>query len=459
MRKSAMLAARLALAGLFVASSFAGGAAQAEARAEEAPTPDLLGGYPDGLFLRTRDSGIVLLPGARLQIDGAFFPRQDPKSGLFVRRARLELRGWLGGDFYFDVSNDFAPPPPAGTDVAPSALPAADDYLAFAPLGDRAILQVGQFDAPFTLENRTSDAYTDFIERAMTARTLGVPRNKEVGAMLHGVVADGRLTYAVGLFNGDGPGFRSVDNQATVIGRVAVTPLATGDGALSRLTIGGSAWYGDHVLGPEAAVQATPGGVVFFQPHWTVGPAPSQLVELHEQGSTAAFAGELSLPIAHRFGLRGEVVWKKQHLTEAEVSATGGLSPMGDAVLDGLAGYGELWLWLLGDDRLLPVPGQELPLRLAAGAPSFAHGLQLALRGEVLKEDLDSDNHLLGDPGLATTRVVSGTAGLTYWRGRFVRLSINYVLNYWSGTSETIQALIEQGRLEHEVLLRAALSL
>ena len=181
-----------------------------------------------------------------------------------MRRARLELRGWLGGDFYFDVSNDFAPPPPAGTDVAPSALPAADDYLAFAPLGDRAILQVGQFDAPFTLENRTSDAYTDFIERAMTARTLGVPRNKEVGAMLHGVVADGRLTYAVGLFNGDGPGLpqrrQPGDRHRARRGDAA----RDGDGALSRLTIGGSAWYGDHVLGPEAAVQATPGGVVFF---------------------------------------------------------------------------------------------------------------------------------------------------------------------------------------------------
>ena len=457
-----MSAARLALVGLLAASYFVA----ASARAEPAPaaTPELVGGFPDGYFLRTRGDDLVLFPGARLQIDGAFFPRQSPKSGVFVRRARLELRGWLGGDFYFDVSNDFAPPPPTGTDVAPSVLPAADDYLAFAPLGDRLIVQAGQFDAPFTLENRTSDATTDFIERAMTARSLGVPRNKEVGAMVHGLAADGHLTYSVGLFNGEGPGFRNVDNQANVIGRVAVTPFVTRYDAWNRFSLGGSAWYGNHVLGPEAAVQATPGGVVFFQPRWTVGTAPGALFELHEQGTIAAFAGELSLPVNHRFGLRGEVVWKRQHLVEAEVTPAGALAPMGDAVLNGIAGYGELWLWVLGDDRLLPEPGQELPLRIGAlggpsSAPSFAPGLQLALRGEILKEDLDSTNRLLGDPGTATTRVVSGTAGLNYWRGRFVRLSINYVLNHWSGTSETIQALIAQGRLEHEVLLRAAMSL
>ena len=118
---------------------------------------------------------------------------QTPKSGAFVRRARVELRGWLGRLFYFDVSGDFAPEPVAGTDVAPSALPATDNYLAFAPFGDRLIVQAGQFDVPFTLENRTSDAYTDFIERAMVARSLGAPRNKEVGVMVHGLLGDGRL--------------------------------------------------------------------------------------------------------------------------------------------------------------------------------------------------------------------------------------------------------------------------
>jgi hypothetical protein len=342
--------------------------------------------------------------------------------------------------------------------VAPSALPAADDYLAYAPAGDALILQAGQFDVPFTMENRTSDAETDFIERAMTARTLGAPRNKDVGAMAHGLLADGRLYYAAGLFNGEGPGFRNLDNQVDAIGRLVWAPLAAGDGPWRRLAIGASGWRGNHVLGPLAPVQATPGGVVFFHPSWALGPGlPGGAV--HEQGNTLAVAGELNLPLGERLGLRAEVVWKKQHLVDGTLDGAA-FTPVGSATLDGIAGYGELWFWVLGDPHLHPRPGQELPWRpTPAPQPLLVDSLMVALRGEVLKEDLTSQASTLGDPGIATTRVVSGTAGVNYWRGRFVRVSANYILNQWSGTSETVKTLAAASRWEHEVLVRFALSL
>jgi phosphate-selective porin len=450
-----MFAARLATVGLCAALLFA----PMPAHADDAASTDPIGDFADGVFLRSRDGAIVLFPGGRLQIDSAFFQRQTPKSGAYVRRARVELRGWLGPLFYFDVSGDFAPAPPAGTDVAPSALPAADAYLAFAPYGDRLILQAGQLDVPFTLENRTSDAYTDFIERAMVARSLGAPRNKEVGVMVHGLVGDGRFYYSAGLFNGEGPEFRNVDNQSDTIGRLVATPFAGSDRWWSRLSIGGSFWYGNHVLGPEAPVQATAGGMVFFEPHWTSGQTAPLSFELHEQGTVTALGGELNLPLGDRFGLRGEVVWRRQHLSEDDTSQ-GLATPVGDATLAGISGYGELWFWLLGDDRLLPAPGMELPLRIGASEhPPLTEGLQLALRAEVLKENLTSGNPTLGDPGIATTRVTSGTVGVNYWRGRFVRLSANYSVNEWSGTSITVMELAAVQKFEQELLLRFAMSL
>jgi phosphate-selective porin len=465
-----MFAARLATVGLCAALLVVPRRARAEdARAEDAragdaragdalPT-DPIGDFSDGVFLRSRDGAIVLFPGGRLQIDSAFFRQQTPKSGAFVRRARVELRGWLGPLFYFDVSGDFAPGPGADTDVAPSALPATDEYLAFAPFGDRLLVQAGQFDVPFTLENRTSDAYTDFIERAMVARSLGAPRNKEVGVMAQGRLGDGRFYYSAGLFNGEGPEFRNIDNQSDTIGRLVATPFALSDSWWSHWSIGGSFWYGNHVLGPEVPVQATPGGMVFFEPHWTSRQTASQSFELHEQGSVTAFGGELNLPIGDRFGLRGEVVWKRQHLSEDDTSQ-GLTTPVDDATLDGIGGYGELWFWLLGNDSLLPAPGLELPLRIgAAEHPRLTEGLQLAVRGEVLKENLTSSNPTLGDPGIATTRVTSGTVGVNYWRGRFVRLSANYTVNEWSGTSITVMELAAGQKLEQELLLRFAVSL
>jgi hypothetical protein len=411
----------------------------------------------EGLVWRTPGGALTLAPGGRLQVDGAFFPKQTPKSGLFIRRAQIALRGWVGDSFYFDLGGEFAPGPPAGAEVAPSVLPAADDFLAYAPLGDTLIVQVGQFDVPFTLANQTPDTDTDFIERPMAARTLGAPRNKDVGAMAHGLLAGGLVSYAVGLFDGEGPGFRNADNQADVIGRVAVSPFLGGDGPLRRASIGGSGWHGDHVLGPEAPVQATPGGLPFFHARWTLGASTG--AAMREQGTVAALGGELNVPIGRSFGLRGEVVWKKQDLTEGTLDATG-FSPVGSATLNGISGYGEAWLWLLGDQRLRPPAGLELPFRpTRAAEPSLEDGLMVALRGEVLKEDLNSQTPTLGNPAIATTRVLSGTAGVNYWRGRLIRVSVNYVVDYWSGTSETIQTLIAAGHWEHEVLVRFALAL
>jgi hypothetical protein len=245
---------------------------------------------------------------------------------------------------------------------------------------------------------------------------------------------------------------------------VALTPFAASAGAdlWRRFSFGGSGWIGDHVAGQIFPVQATPGGVVFLEPHWMSGQITPQSLALREQGSLRALGAELNLPFGARFGLRAELVWKRQDLAEADASLPAGapLVALGHAVLHGLAGYGELWCWLLGDDRLLPAPGRELPRPSAATGPVILdEGLMFALRIDALKEDLDSDNATLSDPSTATTRVVSATAGLTYWRGPFVRLSANYVLDAWSGSSQTILGLAAAGSFEHEILLRFAASL
>jgi hypothetical protein len=184
--------------------------------------------------------------------------------------------------------------------------------------------------------------------------------------------------------------------------------------------------------------------------------------ELRENGQATVFAGEVNLPLGPRFGLRAEGVYRRQRLAEADVSLlpSGPIAPRGNALLEGIAGYGEAWAWLVGDSFILPAPGLELPAR--TGRPQgrvFAEGLMLAVRGEFLKEDLTSNAPTLGNPNRATTRVVSGTLGINYWHGRFARMSVNYIVNYWSGSSETIKMLAADGALQHELLLRFAMSL
>jgi hypothetical protein len=121
-----------------------------------------------------------------------------------------------------------------------------------------------------------------------------------------------------------------------------------------------------------------------------------------------------------------------------------------------------MWLWLMGDERLLPRPGLELPVHLGA-LPRVDEppdqGLMLAVRGEIIKEDMTTNQVVLGDPNVATTRVVSGSAALNYWYGRRVRMSFNYVLNIFGGSTESVKSIVAAGALEHEVLLRFGMSL
>ncbi len=463
-RALAFLVATLALTGR-VASAAEGAVAPLAPASPPDPPPgphDPLAGFAgERAFLRTPSNEIVLFPSVLLQVGGAFFPQQqyDLRSGFYLRRARVELAGWMGPMFYFDVAGDFAPDAdPAST----AAHPPTDAYVAFAPADDAFILQVGQFDAPFSLENRTLEAYTPFIERSLAVRTLAVPNNKDLGLMVHGTDAARTVYYSGGIFNGDGPGIHNADNQVDFIGRVTVAPLARSSiELLHDASLGVSAWYGQHVAGLPFTPQTTPGGFVFFDPTWMTGPTGTTTLDLREDGSTLTLGGELSLPITHQVGLRVEGFFKKQNLGEDSVASDGTTSTLGRAKLQAIAGYAEAWLWLMGDDRQLPRPGYELPTRLGHLAePSTEHGLMLTARGELLKEDLTSTQTQLADKNLATTRMVSASLAVNYWYGRRVRASVNYVLNLLSGTTENVTTtLATDGKSEQELLLLLAMGL
>ena len=65
-------------------------------------------------------------------------------------------------------------------------------------------------------------------EFLVAVRALGVPTNKELGAMLWGETADRLLFYSVGVFNGDGQNRPNFDDQAEVMGRVFTHPISSG---------------------------------------------------------------------------------------------------------------------------------------------------------------------------------------------------------------------------------------
>jgi hypothetical protein len=349
----------------------------------------------------------------------------------------------------------------------PSGLAPTDDYVAIAPWKNLAILQVGQFDAPFTLENRTVDVALDFMERSMTVRSFGVPDNKEVGAMIHGYSENRAFFYSYGVFNGDGPNLKNVDRHLDSIARAWIAPFAfAGDERLHDVEIGASGWLGDRAAGLPLASQATQEGfeLASFDPYSAfLGGAGTTPIQLRQVGLLRAFAGELNAPVAHRFGLRAEVVWRHSPLSEENIGNPAAPVIIGGANLIGWSTYGELWMWALGDDRIIGDQQGLEPFKRYRGATDTAvrNGLMVALRLEHLDEEVTHESDAaavnLGNPALGKTKVTSVQLGINYWRSRRFRASLNYGFHHLDGTTAWIGRLATSN--VHEVAFRLGMAL
>jgi Phosphate-selective porin O and P len=431
-----------------------------------------LAGFSDQTaFLRSPDNQFILFPNGRLQNDVYVFRSDNkvPNNSFLIRRARVELNGWVGPWFFFHLAGDFAVGAPAPADpIAQSNLATTDDFVAVAPWGDLAIFQLGQYDAPFTLENRTSDKYFDFMERSITVRAFGIPSNKEMGAMIHGILPDRVAYYSLGVFNGDGQNYRNVDNEFDVMGRGWVAPLAFGGPEILRsITLGGSFWLGKRVNALPLATQTTQGGFAFFTPKWNnaasaMGAVPASTYELHQDRDLQEFAFEVNAPVAHKYGARWELVWKRQQpFTVDDVTGGKAPTPLGDGGKeDGYATYGELWAWVIGDDRIIGDPGLQLPARFKKfGVKPPQQGVMVVARLEYLSETVTAypiTSTLAGISNVTgTTKVTSFQLGVNYWYSKRFRGTFNYVFNDFGGNNVNVAKL----KSENEFLFRLAIAL
>jgi len=453
------------------ASGRAGGGAS-EAGAAPAPTvPIGISREEAPASVRSADGAVTIQAGVRLDLDGYAYRRVDPRApaGTFeLRRARLEATGWLGSRTYFSLAVESSTPPNLATSAGsglprPRNIDAGDEFVAIAPWNDLAVLQVGQFDAPFTLENRTFDGDLHFMERALAVRALGIPENKEVGAMVHGHDDERHFLYSYGVFNGDG----RVDLHLDSMGRAWIAPFSfAGPGPWHDVAVGGSFWLGDRVNGPALPAQTTQGGfeLLGFEPYLaTIAGGAVTPVQLRQVGLLRAVAGELNAPIgygaAHRFGVRAELVWKHSPLSEESLADPRAPVILGGANLTGWSTYGELWFWAMGDDRAGGDPQGLEPFKhhgesreAAGGPPPLEDALMLALRVERLDEDLTHEADAaaldLPNPEIGSTVVTSVHLGITYCHARRLRASLNVGVNHLSGTNPRLASLADSNLAE-----------
>ena len=127
---------------------------------------------------------------------------------IFVRRARLNIRGSFAEHFDFALQSEFGNSSISG--VSGYRLQATDVFAVWNKY-DYANIQLGQFKTPFGYEQLLSDTKTLTIERSLPNDMMTFGR--QAGATLNGVVADKRIAYTLGLFNGNGTNNGNNDND------------------------------------------------------------------------------------------------------------------------------------------------------------------------------------------------------------------------------------------------------
>jgi phosphate-selective porin len=445
------------------------------ARIDDAPSAadgHPLAGYHNGLFyLRDHHDNFHLYIQGRSQIDfysflGAGVPETTLKPTLFLRRVRPEITGEFLGHWRFMVSGDFgatAIDNPRGTNqtaaappgVAPTAstarfasgettrfqAAATDVFINYRQSGVLNV-QIGQMDAPFSMENRTSDKFIPFMERSLAVRAVGIPTNKEIGGMAWGETSSRVLLYTLGVFNGDGQNRPNVDARFDAIGRVVVHPLATAplrEKTLKDMQVGVSGHYGSRDrkwVDYDYPTMSTQGSYAFWSPIYTSSKGPTHVIPAGDQ---LAVAGELRVPL-DRFDLTSELVYIKNGTREA-VEGFEAANTERFGSIEGISYYAMLGFWVLGTRDVNGVPGYGNPPRLdwtKSDPETPAQALQLLAKWEqvALKYDSASRGGLL-DPGNidGKIRVNALSFGVNYWATKHVRVSLNYVYDQFPGSA------------------------
>jgi phosphate-selective porin OprO and OprP len=184
----------------------------------------------EGFVVQSEGGDYRLQVRGYVQFDGRFFPADDAQLAIdnfLLRRVRPIVQGTVAKHFEFNVTPDFG----GGTAVL------QDAYLNVRS-SPRAQLRLGKFKSPVGLERLQSATSISFVERAYP--TALVP-NRDVGAMLHGELASGVVSYAAGVFDG-APDGGSVDLDTNdgkdLAARVFLSPFKRGGSSLKGLGFG-----------------------------------------------------------------------------------------------------------------------------------------------------------------------------------------------------------------------------
>src|SRR5438876_3322590 len=150
------------------------------------------------------------------------------KDRFRLRRARINLTGDFAENFDFKIEGDFGQGD--GLNSNRTAFSATDIFINWHQFPE-AQIKVGQWKAPFGLEQLTPDTTLLFAERSLP--TGAITPDRQIGAQLWGKPfthlwpeQKDLLTYYAGIFNGNGRNVSVNDNETFMyVGRLELMPV------------------------------------------------------------------------------------------------------------------------------------------------------------------------------------------------------------------------------------------
>jgi phosphate-selective porin OprO/OprP len=396
---------------------------QAAERARQAPGP---AAGRAGFALQSADGHFRLRLRGLLHTDGRFFVHDTDSRGtdsFLLRRVRPVVEATIYRQFDVRIMPDFG----NGTTTL-------QDAYVDARLRPQFRIRAGKFKAPVGLERLASASELTFIERALP--TLLVP-NRDVGVMVHGDLAAGRIAYAAGLFNGVADGGSADADTADgkdVVARLFAQPfLDRRDSVWQNVGAGLAVSYGR-----QQGVSALSSGLPTLR---TSGQQAFFAYRGDDDGSGPGLAAGMHVRVAAQghyyvgpFGLLAEHVLSVQDVRRGAFAAT----------LDRTA-WQVAGSWVLTGER--PSFRGMVPLAPFDAAAGAWGAVELTARYSALRID-DAAFPVFANPVTAARGADAWTAGVNWILNAGVRVQLNVERTTFETAGTTVR------RPEHNVLTR-----
>jgi phosphate-selective porin OprO/OprP len=190
--------------------------------------------FKEGFGFRTKDGSSSLKIRGVVQADARAFV-EGGTNVFLLRRIRPTFDGTVYKFFDFRITAELI------------ATPAVLDAYGNIRLIKEVQLRVGKFKSPIGLERLQNDPDMPFMERGLPSYFVS---DRDTGAQLHGDIADGTVSYALGYFDGgiDSANTDTDNNdKKDVVGRIFLRPFAATNLKAVNLGLGFAASRGTQI--------------------------------------------------------------------------------------------------------------------------------------------------------------------------------------------------------------------